>query len=81
METTDSTSTPSSRLVLRQRLVLSLIVAMLFITLGAQVEPFLSDARGLLSLAWPMVMLLLAIYGLRIFLAGWMRRVMPGSDE
>ena len=61
METTDNTSSRStSRLALRQRVVLSIIVAMLLMTLGAQVETFLHETHGVLSLVWPMGLLLLA---------------------
>ncbi len=75
METTDTTSPRStSRLALRQRVVLSLIVAMLLITLGAEAEALLREARGLVSLVWPMALLVLAIYWLRMFLRGWTRR-------
>lgn len=75
METTDTTFPRStSRLALRQRVVLSLIVAMLLITLGAEAEPLLREARGLVSLVWPMALLVLAIYWLRMFLRGWTRR-------
>ncbi|MFT3849505.1 MAG: hypothetical protein QM739_12810 [Propionivibrio sp.] len=84
METTDTTSTrPHSRFALRQRVVFSLFIAMLLMTLGAQVEAFLEETSGVLSLAWPMGMLLLAIYWLRIFLSGWMRRfqIGEGGDE
>ena len=75
METTDTPSPRStSRLALRQRVVLSLIVAMLLITLGAEAEALLREARGLVSLVWPMALLALAIYWLRVFLRGWMQR-------
>lgn len=83
----ETTNTPlpcaSSRLALRQRIVLSIIVAMLLITLGAAAESLLRDTYGVLSLAWPLGMLLLAIYWLRTFLSDWMRRFQIGerSDE
>lgn len=81
METTDNTSSRStSRLALRQRVVLSIIVAMLLMTLGAQVETFLHETHGVLSLVWPMGLLLLAIYWLRVFLSGWMRRFGIGEQ-
>lgn len=80
METTDTTSPSSpSRLALRQRVVLSLIVAMLLITLGAEAEALLREARGIVSLVWPMALLVLAIYWLRMFLRGWMQRFEIGE--
>ena len=75
METTDTPSPRStSSLALRQRGVLSLIVAMLLTPLGAEAEAPLREARGLVSLVWPMALLVLAIYWLRMFLRGWTRR-------
>jgi hypothetical protein len=47
---------------------------MLLITLGAEAEALLREARGLVSLVWPMALLVLAIYWLRMFLRGWTRR-------
>ena len=68
-----------SRPALRQRVVFSIVVAMLLMTLGAEAESLLRDTRGILSLAWPLGMLLLAIYWLRMFLSGWMRRFEIGE--
>ena len=64
--------TPSN--ALRQRVVLALIVAMLLITLGAEAETFLREMYGIVALVWPMALLVLAIYWLRMFLRGWTRR-------
>jgi len=64
--------TPSN--ALRQRVVLALIVAMLLITLGAEAETFLREMYGIVALVWPMALLVLAIYWLRVFLRGWMQR-------
>ena len=58
----------------RQRVVLALIVAMLLITLGAEAETFLRERHDVVSLVWPMALLVLAIYWLRMFLRGWTRR-------
>lgn len=52
---------------------------MLLMTLGAEAESLLRDTRGVLELAWPLGMLLLAIYWLRVFLAGWVRRFEIGE--
>lgn len=67
-------SCSDSRPALRQRIVFAIVVAMLLMTLGAEAESLLRDTRGVLALAWPLGMWLLAIYWLRMFLAGWMRR-------
>ena len=58
----------------RQRVVLALIVAMLLITLGAEAETFLRERHDVVALVWPMALLVLAIYWLRMFLRGWTRR-------
>lgn len=58
----------------RQRVVLALIVAMLLITLGAEAETFLRERYDVVALVWPMALLVLAIYWLRVFLRGWMQR-------
>ena len=58
----------------RQRVVLALIVAMLLITLGAEAETFLRERHDVVALVWPMALLVLAIYWLRVFLRGWMQR-------
>lgn len=58
----------------RQRVVLALIVAMLLITLGAEAETFPRERYDVVALVWPMALLVLAIYWLRVFLRGWMQR-------
>ena len=58
----------------RQRVVLALIVAMLLITLGAEAETFLRERYDVVALVWPMALLALAIYWLRVSLRGWMQR-------
>ena len=58
----------------RQRVVLALIVAMLLITLGAEAETFLRERYDVVALVWPMALLVLAIYWLRVFLRVWMQR-------
>ncbi len=58
----------------RQRVVLALIVAMLLITLGAEAETFRRERYDVVALVWPMALLALAIYWLRVFLRGWMQR-------
>ena len=71
--------TSSSMLAARKRVALALFLAMLLITLGAEISTAILGARGILSLLWPMAMLLLAIYWLRLFLSDWMRRVQLGK--
>ena len=72
--------TSSAMLVARKRVALLLFLAMLLMTLGAEVSTFFLGKAGILPLLWPMAMLLLAIYWLRLFLADWMRRVQLGKS-
>ena len=78
MNTSDKTS--SSMFVARKRVALLLFLAMLLMTLGAEVSTAFLGKAGVLPLLWPMAMLLLAIYWLRLFLADWMRRVQLGKS-
>lgn len=71
-------------LVARKRIALSLFVTMLLVTLGSDVSAVFLESTGVLSLVWPMTMLLLATYWLRLFLSDWMRQVqlgMPGDES
>ncbi len=70
----------SSIFVSRKRVALLLFLAMLLMTLGAEVSTAFLGKAGVLPLLWPMAMLLLAIYWLRLFLADWMRRVQLGKS-
>ena len=80
MNTIVETSSPSS--VARRRVVSSLFVAMLLITVGVSAaNSFLHSINGL-SIVWTMVMVFLASYWLRLFLADWMKRInMESADE
>lgn len=62
----------------KRHIVLAILVAMLLITLGAAAAELVA-MRGLTVLVWPMAILLLALYWLRLSLADWTRRVQGGS--
>ncbi len=78
MNPSDKTST--SMFLVRKRVALLLFLAMLLMTVGAEVSALFLGQGGILPFLWPMAMLLLAIYWLRLFLADWTRRVQLGKS-
>lgn len=76
----NTSGTPFSRIpVAKKNFVLFVLLAMLLITLGVEVATVFLNLQGVLSLAWPMAMLLLAMYWLRLSLSDWARRIQFGQ--